>query len=91
VDEMFRHASDEVYWLSEDDQKNLGYRSQAFKQYLRAACDWDENLEAEVFAGKRPVEDLKDKWKCRSRVTQRDARQALALASKDREPAPRAH
>jgi hypothetical protein len=84
VDEMFRRDSDEVYWLSEDDQKNLGYKSQAFKQYLRAECGWDEGLEREVYAGKRSVDDLKEKWKCRSRVTQLQARQALLLASKDR-------
>jgi hypothetical protein len=84
VDEMFRRASDEVYWLSQDDQKNLGYKSQAFKQYLRAECAWDEGLEQEVYEGKRSVDELKEKWKCRSRVTQLQARQALLLASKDR-------
>jgi hypothetical protein len=83
VDEMFRRASDEVYWLSEDDQKNLGYKSPAFKQYLRAECAWDEGLEREVYEGKRSADDLKEKWKCRSRVTQVRARQALTLASKD--------
>lgn len=84
VDEMFRRGSDEVYWLSEDDQKNLGYKSPTFKQYLRAECAWDEGLEREVLEGKRSVDDLKEKWKCRSRVTQLQARQALVLASKDR-------
>jgi hypothetical protein len=84
VDEMFRRAADEVYWLSEDDQKNLGHKSPAFKQYLHAECAWDEGLEREVYEGKRSVDDLKEKWKCRSRVTQFRARQALMLASKDR-------
>jgi hypothetical protein len=84
VDEMFRRVSDEVYWLSEDDQKNLGYKSPAFKQYLRAECAWDEGLEQEVYEGKRSVDDMKEKWKCRSRVTQLQARQALLIASKDR-------
>jgi hypothetical protein len=84
VDEMFRRASDQVYWLSDDDRKNLGYKSPAFKRYLRAECAWDEGLEREVYEGKRSVDDLKEKWKCRSRVTQLQARQALALASKDR-------
>jgi hypothetical protein len=82
VDEMFRHPSDEVYWLSEDDQKNLGFESPAFKQYLRAECAWDEGLEREVYEGKRSVDDLKEKWKCRSRMTRLRARQALTLASK---------
>jgi hypothetical protein len=83
VDEMFRRASDEVYWLSDEDQKNLGYKSPAFKQYLRTECGWDEGLEREVYEGRRTVDDLKEKWKCRARVTQLRARQALALASKD--------
>jgi hypothetical protein len=83
VEEMFRHASDEVYWLSEDDQKNLGYKSPGFKQYLHVECAWDEGLEREVYDGKRSVDELKEKWKCRSRVTQVRARQALGLASKD--------
>ena len=84
VDEMFRRASDEVYWLSEDDQKNLGYKSPAFKQYLRSECAWDEGLEREVYAGKRSLDDLKEKLKCQARVTQLQARQALLLASKVR-------
>jgi hypothetical protein len=91
VDEMFRRASDEVYWLSEDDQKNLGYKSPAFKQYLRTECAWDDDLEREVYGGKRSVDDLKEKWKCRSRVTQLQARQALLLASKDRASELKAH
>jgi hypothetical protein len=85
VDEMFRRPSDEVYWLSEDDLKNLGYKSPAFKRYLRSECAWGEDLEREVYAGKRSVDDLKEKWKCRARVTQQQARQALLLASKVRE------
>jgi hypothetical protein len=84
VDEMFRRASDEVYWLSEDDQKNLGYSSPTLKQFLRAECAWDEGLEQGVLDGKRPADDLREKWKCRSRVTQLKAREALAAASKDR-------
>jgi len=82
---LFRRASDDVYWLSEDDQKNLGYKSPAFKEYLRAECAWDEGLEQEVYAGKRSVDDLKEKLKCRARATQLQARQALLLASKFKE------
>jgi hypothetical protein len=79
VDEMFRRASDDAYWLSAEDQKNLGYRSQSFNQYLRAKCAWDQQIEREVYAGKRPVEDLKPMLKCRDRVAQEAARQALLL------------
>jgi hypothetical protein len=67
-----RHASDDAYWLSAEDQKNLGYRSPAYDRYLRDKCAWDDQ---------KPVEDLKRMVKCRDRVTQDAARQALALAS----------
>jgi hypothetical protein len=72
LDEMFRHASDDAYWLSAEDQKNLGYRSPAYDRYLRDKCAWDD---------RKPVEDLKRMLKCRDRLTQDAARQALALAS----------
>jgi hypothetical protein len=77
VDEMFRRASDDAYWLSADDEKNLGYRSQWFNQYLRAKCAWDSQIERDVYAGKRPIDDLKPMLKCRDRVTQEAARQVL--------------
>lgn len=72
LDEMFRHASDDAYWLSAEDLKNLSYRSPAYDRYLRDKCAWDD---------RKPVEDLKRMLTCRDRVTQGAARQALALAS----------
>ena len=72
LDEMFRHASDDAYWLSAEDQKNLGYRSPAYDRYLRDKCAWDD---------RKPVEDLKRMLTCRDRLTQGAARQALAPAS----------
>jgi hypothetical protein len=72
LDEMFRHASDDAYWLSAEDLKNLGYRSPAYDRYLRDKCAWDD---------RKPVEDLKRMVTCRDRFTQGAARQALALAS----------
>jgi hypothetical protein len=81
VDEMFRRASDDAYWLSEDDEKNLGVRSPAFIRYLREKCAWDENIERDTYAGSRPLEDLKQKLKCRARVTQADAHAALIQAT----------
>ena len=80
VDEMFRHASDDAYWLSADDQKNLGYRSPWFKQFLAAKCAWDDQIERDAYAGKRPIDDLKQMLKCRDRVTQEAAHKALLLA-----------
>ena len=79
--DQFRHASDDAYWLSAEDLKNLGYRSPAYDRYLRDKCAWDDQIEREVVAGKRPVEDLKRMLTCRDRVTQGAARQALALAA----------
>lgn len=72
LDEMFRHAFDDAYWLSAEDLKNLGYRSPAYDRYLRDKCAWDD---------RKPVEDLKRMLTCRDRLTQGAARQALALAS----------
>lgn len=82
VDEMLRHGSDDAYWLSADDLKNLGYRAPWFNQYLRAKCSWDDAIERQVYAGKKPLEELKRMVSCRDRVTQDAARQALAAAAK---------
>lgn len=85
IDEMFRHPSDDAYWLSDEDQKNLGYRSASFKQYLHAKCAWNDQIEREVYSGTKPVDALKQMVKCRDRVTQDAARQALLAASKARD------
>jgi hypothetical protein len=84
IDEMFRRASDDAYWLSTDDEKTLGYRSPAFARYLIKKCAWDDDVERAVYAGKRPMDELKQMMKCRSRVTQDAARQALVPVSKER-------
>lgn len=88
VQEMFRHASDDAYWLSTDDEKDLGYRSPSFDRYLKAKCNWEEGLERDVLAGKRSVEDLKQMLKCRTAVTQADAHKALLQALANRRAAP---
>jgi len=84
VDEMLRRASDDAYWLSTDDEKNLGYRSPSFDRYLRAKCAWDDKIEREVYAGARPVDALKPMLKCRERVTQEAARKVLDAAAKEK-------
>jgi hypothetical protein len=84
IDEMFRHASDDAYWLSADDQKTLGLRSPAFERYLAVNCGWSNTLEQDVLAHKRPLEDLTQVLKCRARATQDAARQALILALKEK-------
>jgi hypothetical protein len=76
--EMFRHSADEVYWLSESEEKQLGFRSSSFVRYLKAHCGWDEAIEHEALTGKRPFADLAQLLECRTRVTQADARKALA-------------
>ncbi len=80
VDEMFRHASDDAYWLSADDEKNLGSRSRSFKQFLAAKCAWGEKIERDAYAGKRPIEELKQRLKCKDRATQDAAHQVLLAA-----------
>jgi hypothetical protein len=84
IDEMFRHASDDAYWLSAGDEKTLGFRSPAFERYLSVNCGWSITLEQDVLAHKRPLEDLTQTLKCRARTTQDAARQALVLALKER-------
>jgi len=84
IQEMFRHASDDAYWLSVDDEKLMGPRSRALGQYLAAKCGWDDALEREVYAGKRPMDTLTKMWKCRAAVTRPDAEKALAAAAKER-------
>jgi hypothetical protein len=86
VDEMFRHASDDAYWLSEDDEKNLGYRSQSFSQFLTAKCAWDDKIEREAYAGKRSIEDLKQMLKCREGATQEAAHKVLLSALPQKPP-----
>jgi hypothetical protein len=86
VEEMFRRASDDAYWLSAEDEKNLGYRAPWFDQYLRAKCAWDGQVERDVYAGKRPVDDLKPMLTCRDRVTRDAARQALLQTAKEKSP-----
>jgi hypothetical protein len=82
IEEMFRHASDDAYWLSAADEKTLGLRSPAFERYLSVNCGWSDTLEQDVLARRRPLEDLTQTLKCRARATQDAARQALKLALK---------
>jgi hypothetical protein len=80
IEEMFRHASNDAYWLSARDEANLGYKSASFKKYLAENCAWNDSMEQEVYARKRPVEELTQMMKCRARVTQTAAHKALAQA-----------
>jgi hypothetical protein len=84
--EMFRRSADEVYWLSEQDEKALGYMSPSFHQYLAAKCAWDDAVERGVYAGQRPFADLQQMLACRDRLTQEAARKVLADAVKARSP-----
>jgi hypothetical protein len=88
ADEMFRHGSDDAYWLSADDEKNLGYRSPSFDRYLKAKCAWDEGMAQDVLAGKRALDDLKQMLKCRTLAIQADAHKALLQAAANRRAAP---
>ncbi len=80
VDEMFRHGERDVYWLSERDEQNLGAKSPSFEKLLSAKCAWSDTLERAVYKGERSIEELKQVWVCRARLTQPAARQALDAA-----------
>jgi hypothetical protein len=96
IEEMFRHPSDDAYWLSDQDEKNLGFRSRSLTRYLAANCAWDDAREREVYAGKRPPDELTRMWQCRARATRQPAHAALLAASHEKwlrdkaPPAPRA-
>ncbi len=79
-EEMFRRPSDDAYWLSQDDLKNLGFRSDAYRRYLREKCAWNDAMEREPYGGS--TDELRRMLECRVRVTQADARKALAGISK---------
>ncbi|MDP8983612.1 MAG: hypothetical protein M3N97_00965 [Pseudomonadota bacterium] len=83
IEEMFRRASNDVYWLSERDIENIGHRTPAFDQYLVAKCAWDDTIEREAYSGKRPFDDLKEMWTCRDQVARPAAHQAFFLAYKE--------
>jgi hypothetical protein len=69
-----------VYWLTGQDEHALGRRSPEFSRYLQKKCSWDDTVEREVFAGRRPFSDMTALLACRQRVTQGDARRALTAA-----------
>jgi hypothetical protein len=79
---MFRHPSNDAYWLSADDEKRLGSISRSMAQILTTKCAWNDDLEREVFAGKRPFQDLTRMWKCRADATRAQAHRALLAASR---------
>jgi hypothetical protein len=87
VETLFKHDSGDVYWLSDSDEASLGSKSPSFQKYLAKNCAWNDTLERAVYAGERPFDDLKALSACRVRVTQSEARKALALALKAK-PAP---
>jgi hypothetical protein len=91
VDEMFRHASDDAYWLSAEDVKSLGYRSRSFNQLLLAKCAWDDTFDREFYAGKRSADEMKQMVACRDRATQTAAHQVLLLARQQKLPRAKPH
>jgi len=80
--ELNRHTAD-VYWLTLADERALGSRSPAFARYLKTQCAWDAVVERDVLSGKREFAAMRAPLECRARVTQSDARKALADALAD--------
>jgi hypothetical protein len=88
IEEMFRHPSNDAYWLSALDEASLGYKSASFQRFLADNCAWNDSMEQEVFARKRPFEELVQMMRCRARVTQLAAHKALAQAAASKAPRP---
>jgi len=86
VEQAFQRPSTDVYWLSEKDETALGSKSPEFAKFLEKNCKWTDGLDKAVFRGERPFEDLKAFTDCRARMTQPEARKALALALKTAAP-----
>jgi hypothetical protein len=84
VDRSFDHLPTDAYYLSESDETTLGSKSPAFRKYLAKNCDWNDSFERTVWQGERPADDLRKLAACRARVTQPEAKKALAAALKDR-------
>lgn len=78
VEEMFRRASNDVYWLSPRDISELGERSRWFDQYLVAKCGWDNRVEQAALHGVQAYsEPFRRMMACFDRVTRPAARRAL--------------
>jgi hypothetical protein len=86
VEQAFQRPSTDVYWLSDNDETALGSKSPAFTKFLEKNCKWTDGLDKAVLRGERPFEDLKAYTACRIRMTQPEARKALALALKAAAP-----
>jgi hypothetical protein len=87
IERMLTHDREDPYWLSEPEERVLGVRSAAFEQRLGQSCGWSADLERAVYAGERPMEDLKTVWACGERLVQPAARHALCLALAERDAA----
>jgi hypothetical protein len=85
VDEMFARPPTDVYWLSEQQERELSPRSPAFAKFLKDKCGWSEDLERAVYQGQ--LDEFKKLTDCRLRTIQPEARKALAQALKDSSPA----
>jgi hypothetical protein len=86
VEQVFQRPSTDVYWLSDNEETALGSKSPAFAKFLEKNCKWTDGLDKAVLRGERPFEDLKAFTDCRARMTQPEARKALALALKAAAP-----
>jgi hypothetical protein len=82
IETLFQHLPTDAYWLSETDESSLGSKSPSFRKYLAKNCAWNESLEHAVFTDKG-LEDLKSLTECRARITQPEAKKALAQALKE--------
>ena len=79
VDEMFRRASDDAYWLSAERREESRLSVAVVQPVPAREMRVDEQIERDVYAGKRPLDDLTPMLKCRDRVAQAAARHARKL------------
>jgi hypothetical protein len=70
VEEMFGRLPSDVYWLTESDEVNLGVRVAVLRSIARRQMCLGRQHCARGLRRKRPMEDLKQMWACRDRLTQ---------------------
>jgi hypothetical protein len=82
IGQLFSHLPTDAYYLSQGDETTLGSKSPTFQKFLAKNCHWNDSLERAVYQGERPADDLRKLASCRARVTQAEAKKALAAALK---------
>ncbi|HTV95755.1 MAG TPA: hypothetical protein VME42_07115 [Steroidobacteraceae bacterium] len=81
IEQMFKLAPTDAYWLTESDEAALGAKSSVFQQFLAKSCGWNPSLDRALYRGE--FDEAKKLAACSAGATQTEARKALVQALKD--------